>query len=303
MTAVSSGDRLGNVSFNGSDGTSFQASAFIGAYVDGTVSDVNDSVPGRLVFSTTADGASSPTERMRITSAGMVGIGTSTSTGSVTLQIQRSSSIPANGSNSGGICVRSGASTTTDVEIVTGTQADSGGEGYAYLSVNRPQDVNYSPGYFPKHFRFAFGNSEVYRIDSSKRILIGTSSSQGSYNLQCFGTGVWGQGAYVNGSDESIKQNINDISSSLEVVKNLRPVTFEYKPEYSQDQTVQAGFVAQELQTAMAGQNYLEGIVQQGTNHLNVAYQSIIPVLTKALQEAIAKIETLEAKVAALEGA
>jgi hypothetical protein len=51
----------------------------------------------------------------------------------------------------------------------------------------------------------------------------------------------------------------------------------------------------------MEGQDYLDGIVQQGTSHLNVAYQSIIPVLTKALQEAIAKIETLEAKVAALE--
>jgi hypothetical protein len=34
-------------------------------------------MPGRLVFSTTADGASSPTERMRIDSAGNVGIGTS----------------------------------------------------------------------------------------------------------------------------------------------------------------------------------------------------------------------------------
>jgi hypothetical protein len=36
---------------------------------------------------------------------------------------------------------------------------------------------------------------------------------------------------------------------------------------------------------------------------LSVAYQSLIPVLTKALQEAVAKIETLEAEVAALKGA
>ena len=35
-----------------------------------------NSMPGRLVFSTTADGGSSPTERMRITSGGLVGIGT-----------------------------------------------------------------------------------------------------------------------------------------------------------------------------------------------------------------------------------
>ena len=38
-------------------------------------------MPGRLVFSTTADGASSPTERMRIDNAGRVGIGTSSLTG------------------------------------------------------------------------------------------------------------------------------------------------------------------------------------------------------------------------------
>ena len=145
--------------------------------------------------------------------------------------------------------------------------------------------------------------SEKMRIDSSGRLLVGTSTSQGSYNLQCFGTGVWGQGAYVNGSDASIKQNVSNLPPSLDVVKNLRPVTFEYKPEYSQDQTIQAGFIAQELREAMQGQDYLDGIVQQGTNHLNVAYQSIIPVLTKALQEAIGRIETLEAEVAALKGA
>jgi hypothetical protein len=51
-------------------------SASITAAVDGTPG-TND-MPGRLVFSTTADGAASPTERLRITSAGLVGIGSST---------------------------------------------------------------------------------------------------------------------------------------------------------------------------------------------------------------------------------
>ena len=50
--------------------------ASIAAETDGTSSSDTD-IPGRLVFSTTADGASSPTERLRITSAGFVGIGTS----------------------------------------------------------------------------------------------------------------------------------------------------------------------------------------------------------------------------------
>ena len=65
---VSSGDEIGSIFFYGTDGTNPETGAAIQAYVDGTPG-AND-MPGRLVFSTTADGASSPTERMRITSEG-----------------------------------------------------------------------------------------------------------------------------------------------------------------------------------------------------------------------------------------
>ncbi len=71
---VSNGDRLGEIRFSGGDGTSLTSSgAAIASFVDGTPG-LND-MPGRLVFSTTADGASSPTERMRIDSSGNVSIG------------------------------------------------------------------------------------------------------------------------------------------------------------------------------------------------------------------------------------
>ena len=64
-TLVSADTRVGTVSFQGSDGTELVEAAAIYAEVDGTPS-AND-LPGRLVFSTTADGASSPTEALRIT--------------------------------------------------------------------------------------------------------------------------------------------------------------------------------------------------------------------------------------------
>lgn len=73
QTIVQSGDRCGGLFFTGSDGAAFIRAAQIVAEIDGTPG-AND-MPGRLVFSTTADGASSPTERMRITNAGLVGIG------------------------------------------------------------------------------------------------------------------------------------------------------------------------------------------------------------------------------------
>ena len=86
MTKVASDDLIGQISFCGADGTNFEVAATIEAYADGefnTSSDATDS-PGRLVFSTTADGASSPTSRMVITSTGaVVAGGTNTSEPSV----------------------------------------------------------------------------------------------------------------------------------------------------------------------------------------------------------------------------
>jgi hypothetical protein len=63
-TLVANGDELGILSFQGSDGTQFVEAARITTFVDGTPG--ADDMPGRLVFSTTADGGSSPTERMRL---------------------------------------------------------------------------------------------------------------------------------------------------------------------------------------------------------------------------------------------
>lgn len=157
----------------------------------------------------------------------------------------------------------------------------------------------------PLVFSCATGSTftERMRINTTGEVLIGGSTDQGAYNLQVNGTGVWGAGAYVNGSDARIKENVADIDSCLDVVKSLRPVTYQYKESYSKDRSVQPGFIAQELQTVMAGKNYLDGVVQQGKRQLNVAYQNIIPILTKAIQEQQEQIEQLKAEVAALKGA
>jgi len=64
-------DQIGKFEFYGADGSDTnQRAAIIAVEVDGTPG-AND-MPGRLVFSTCADGASSPTERMRINSDGTI---------------------------------------------------------------------------------------------------------------------------------------------------------------------------------------------------------------------------------------
>jgi hypothetical protein len=70
---VTNGDNIGRLTFLGFDGVNFIEAATINGFVDNVVNTQND-MPGRLVFSTTADGASGATERMRITSEGNVGV-------------------------------------------------------------------------------------------------------------------------------------------------------------------------------------------------------------------------------------
>jgi len=82
---VQSGDYLGNISFNGYDGATDRKGADIAAIVDGTPG--SGDLPCRLVFSTTADGASSPTERMRISQNGDVAISSTGTNDPIAAQI------------------------------------------------------------------------------------------------------------------------------------------------------------------------------------------------------------------------
>ena len=72
--ATGSGSAIGEICFGDNTGATF---AKIGCDADATVSSASD-LPGRLTFSTTADGASSPTERLRIQSSGDLRIANAT---------------------------------------------------------------------------------------------------------------------------------------------------------------------------------------------------------------------------------
>lgn len=75
-TIVSSGDQVGTLLFQAYDGSTYRGVASVEAKVDGTTGATD--TPGRLVLSTTADGAGGAlTERVRITNAGGVSFGSS----------------------------------------------------------------------------------------------------------------------------------------------------------------------------------------------------------------------------------
>ena len=138
-TIVQDNDDLGSIYFHGADGTDITSrAAQIRCEVDGTPG-AND-MPGRLVFSTTADGASSITERMRINSSGSTKFTPSSS--SATLQIEPGTV------NSDSIRLQSGGTTSTYLEY-------RGYLGHAWF----------------------VDTTERMRIDSSGRLVIGQTSS------------------------------------------------------------------------------------------------------------------------------
>jgi hypothetical protein len=139
------------------------------------------------------------------------------------------------------------------------------------------------------------------RITSDGEVQIAGTTDRGAYNLQVNGTGVWGEGTYVNGSDANIKENIIDLDSSLNIVNNLKPVVFNYINASVNNDTKHLGFIAQDVYQTLENKDYLGSIVRSDGETLSIAYSNIIPLLTKAIQEQQALIKALEQRIINLE--
>jgi hypothetical protein len=227
--SISNGDQIGTINFGDESGYSY---ATITA--DADLAPGSDS-PGRLVFSTTADGASSPTERMRILSGGDVLINRTTA--------------EASGSS---------------LQVI-GTPAAS--------------------------FEIGINGNNVVEFRKS-----GGANVVGSISISNAGTT-----AYNTSSDYRLKENVVDIADGITRVKQLQPKRFNF---IADAETTVDGFLAHEAQTVVP--EAVTGTHNEVDDDGNAVMQGIdqsklVPLLTAALQEAIAKIETLETKVAALE--
>ena len=113
-----------------------------------------------------------------------------------------------------------------------------------------------------------------------------------------------------NASDVRLKQNINSLSDSLNIINNLNPVSFNWADDFEQDEKDKTlyGFVAQEVQDVFpdaiedfAGGEDIELKGETIENPLTVREKFLIPVLVKAMQEQQTIIESLEARITSLE--
>jgi hypothetical protein len=230
---LQSGDDFGTFAFVGSDGTGLIRGAQISAAVDGTPG-AND-MPGRLVFSTTPSGSSSPTERMRITNTGEA--------------------------------------------LLYGT-----GENSIFLSSSR-----------------AAGTAD--NLISGRHSATGVGTGTASFIVRTNGNVINTNNSYGSISDIKLKENIVDANSQWNDLKALQIRNYNFKEGQTH---TQIGLVAQEAELVSPGlvsesPDRDEDGNDLGTTTKSVSYSVLYMKAVKALQEAMERIETLEAKVAALE--
>ena len=104
-------------------------------------------------------------------------------------------------------------------------------------------------------------------------------------------------------SDGRDKTDIVDLPVGLDLIKNIRPVKFKWQrrePD-ANDGKIRAGFIAQELQEAQIGSEYLNLIYDENPEKLEAKQGNLIPVLVQAIKELSTKNDALEARIAALE--
>lgn len=203
-TVVQDGSNLGRIGFFGSDGTDFAQGAEIKVAVDGSPG--NNDMPGRIIFSTTADASAAVTERLRINQKGNVIIGNGTTTTNANAT-GPNLTVDAIGNDDEAITLRDTTDVATGYTALTDTAtwatlkklgASVGGlhvEGYAETTSARGlQLTGYSGAADTTPSTSALATVMVYGYNAS-----GTDKANAAANQLVFGVG-----SQVGGADRSL---------------------------------------------------------------------------------------------------
>jgi hypothetical protein len=110
-----------------------------------------------------------------------------------------------------------------------------------------------------------------------------------------------GATSFASFSDERLKENIEPVENALQSLSGLRTVKYHLKDVDGPEDKKKIGVIAQDLV------GVLDEVIEptfrpdDDTEYMGVRYTELVPVLIKAIQEQQDIIESLEARIAALE--
>jgi hypothetical protein len=256
---------------------------------------------GELSLWTSTGLSTAATEKVRINGNGSVGIGTTTPTPGFQLQVTAANARLA--------LLNSSLSNTTNYSQMAfghGVGVNEYAEFYRQNNTKRFQIFNGGGDIF-----FSTNYVSDYRYDlfiesDNGKVGIGTESP--SQALHVVGNGRFtavGAGTFSNNlnitsdgtlttatSDEKFKYNIRPLNYGLETLLQLKPVNFQWIEGEEKD----LGFIAQDVAEIIP-----EAVNTNWNSDLLFRYESLIPILTKAIQEQQAQIEALKQRIINLE--
>jgi hypothetical protein len=140
------------------------------------------------------------------------------------------------------------------------------------------------------NIRFVTGAyTEVMRCTNAQYLLVGYTSSAGTYKLQVNGK-IYASDDIIAFSDISVKKNIRTIDNALERVTKSRGVIYDRKDIDSKNNI---GFIAQELE-----KEFPELISTNSDGTKGVKYQNAVAVLFEAIKEQQNQINDLKKQIA-----
>jgi hypothetical protein len=276
---------FGNVNGRGLE---ISTSLAAGTNEAGSVLNARGAGSGTMIFQTEGS------ERMRITSTGNVGIGTTSPTTILDIGTQANQSIGIKTANSnyafyGGFndfaLIGVNRNPSTGVSVDTSKASAS----IALNGVNGDSSIRFETSNVNNSVP-----SERMRITSAGNVGIGTTSP--SYTLHVNGS-VAGTSAYVNLSDKRYKKDILPIENALDKILALNGVTFNWDKEATDmnlDDNNHIGLLAQDVEEILP-QAVTTGMDENETK--SVAYTDIVPVLIEAIKEQNEVLMQLKAEI------
>jgi hypothetical protein len=154
-------------------------------------------------------------------------------------------------------------------------------------------------------------DAENYAINTNRLGMVGIKNISsaaitealhvgGNARITAVGAGTFGNNLNITSdgtlttatSDEKFKYNIRPINYGLETLLQLKPVNFQWLEGEEED----LGFIAQDVAEIIP-----EAVNTNWNSDLLFRYESLIPILTKAIQEQQAQIEALKQRLLILE--
>jgi hypothetical protein len=116
-------------------------------------------------------------------------------------------------------------------------------------------------------------------------------------NITCTGDFA----AFTSISDKRLKTNIIKLDSSIDIIKKLNPVKFNWKYNdfiiENKQGKEDVGFIAQEIEQIIPLATGEYKVINTEETFKNIKYERIIPYLVKSMQELLDKVEKLEQEI------